>query len=255
MKIISWNVNGIRAWYKKGLLDWIIQYDPDIFCVQETKAHPEQLPEDLKDIDGYFSYFSSSQLKKGYSGVAVYTKTKPEKVEYGMGIEKFDQEGRFLALYFKNFVLINCYFPNGGMGPHRLEYKMEFYETFLKFIKKFEEQNQNVVFCGDVNTAHKEIDLARPKENQHNTGFLPEERAWIDDVIQNNFVDVYRAFYPEKPDAYTYWDMKTRARDRNVGWRIDYFFVSHNFMKQVKDMKILDDVYGSDHAPIVLILN
>jgi len=255
MKIISWNVNGIRAWYKKGLLDWIIQYDPDIFCVQETKAHPEQLPEDLKDIDGYFSYFSSSQLKKGYSGVAVYTKTKPEKVEYGMGIEKFDQEGRFLALYFKNFVLINCYFPNGGMGPHRLKYKMEFYETFLKFIKKFEEQNQNVVFCGDVNTAHKEIDLARPKENQHNTGFLPEERAWIDDVIQNNFVDVYRAFYPEKPDAYTYWDMKTRARDRNVGWRIDYFFVSHNFMKQVKDMKILDDVYGSDHAPIVLILN
>ena len=218
----------------------------------ETKAHPEQLPEELKNLHGYFSYFSSSQLKKGYSGVAVYTKVEPEKVEYGMGVEKFDQEGRFLALYFKNFVLINCYFPNGGMSPHRLEYKMEFYETFLKFIKKLEKQGSNVVFCGDVNTAHKEIDLARPKQNEKNTGFLPEERAWIDKVIQNNFVDVYRVLYPEKPDTYTYWDMKTVARDRNVGWRIDYFFVSQDFVKQVDDIKILGDVYGSDHCPIVL---
>jgi len=138
------------------------------------------------------------------------------------------------------------------MGPHRLEYKMEFYETFLKFIKKLEKQGSNVVFCGDVNTAHKEIDLARPKQNEKNTGFLPEERAWIDKVIQNNFVDVYRVLYPEKLDTYTYWDMKTVARDRNVGWRIDYFFVSQDFVKQVDDIKILGDVYGSDHCPIVL---
>lgn len=252
MKIVSWNVNGIRAWAKKDKLDWVIQYDPDIFCVQETKSSPEQLPENLKDINGYFSYFSSSEIKKGYSGVAVYTKTEPERIEYGMGVEKFDKEGRFLALYFKDFVLINCYFPNGGMGPHRLEYKMEFYETFLKYIKKLEKLGFSVVFCGDVNTAHKEIDLARPKANEKNTGFLPEERAWIDDVIQNNFIDVFRTLYPEKQDTYTYWDMKTFARDRNVGWRIDYFFVNQNFMKQVVDMKILRDVYGSDHCPIVL---
>jgi len=252
MKIISWNVNGIRAWYKKGLLDWVIQTDPDVFCIQETKAHPEQLPEELQNIAGYFSYFSSHKDKKGYSGVAVYTKTEPEKVEFGMGVEKFDNEGRFLALYFKDFVLINCYFPNGGMGEHRLKYKMEFYDAFLEHIKKLKSKGHKIVFCGDVNTAHKEIDLARPKENADKTGFLPEERAWIDEVMNNGFIDVFRNFYPEKPDAYTYWDMKTFARSRNVGWRIDYFFVSADFVKQVKGMKILSEVEGSDHCPILL---
>lgn len=252
MKILSWNINGIRAWFKKGMLDWVIQYDPDIFCFQETKAHPEQLPEELKNIDGYFSYFSSSEMKKGYSGVAVYTKIKPKKIEYGMGIEKFDKEGRLLVLYFKNFVLINCYFPNGGMGPHRLEYKLEFYDSFLEYINKLKSKGHNVVFCGDVNTAHKEIDLARPKENEEHTGFLPIEREWLDEVINNGFTDVFRYFYPEKLDTYTYWDMKTRARERNVGWRIDYFFVNSGFVKQVKGFQTLDNVFGSDHCPIVL---
>lgn len=252
MKIISWNVNGIRAWYKKDMLDWVIQSDPDVFCVQETKSHPEQLPEELKNIDGYFSYFSSSEVKKGYSGVAIYTKIKPEKVEHGMGFEEFDKEGRYLAVYFKDFVLINCYFPNAGMGEHRLKYKMEFYKTFLNHIKNLKDKGYNVVFCGDVNTAHKEIDLARPKENEKNTGFLPEERAWIDGVLNNGFIDVFRHFYPEKLNTYTYWDMKTRARERNVGWRIDYFFVSDSFVKQVVGVEVLSDVYGSDHAPIVL---
>ena len=252
MKIVSWNVNGIRAWYKKGLLDWVIQFDPDVFCVQETKAHPDQLPEELRNVDGYFSYFSSSETKKGYSGVAIYTKTQPEKVEYGMGVEKFDQEGRYLALYFNDFVLINCYFPNGGMGPHRLEYKLDFYDAFLKHINELRKKGYKIVFCGDVNTAHKEIDLAQPKENEDNTGFLPVERVWLDEVVNNGYVDVFRHFYPEKTGVYTYWDMKTRARDRNVGWRIDYFFVSSDFVKQVKSIRVLSEVMGSDHAPIVL---
>jgi len=173
MKIISWNVNGIRAWYKKGLLDWFKKEDPDIFCVQETKAHPNQLPEELKNINSYFSYFSSSKTKKGYSGTAIYTKTQPEKVEYGMRIGEFDQEGRYLAVYFKKFVLINCYFPNGGMGPHRLKYKLEFYDAFLKHINKLRKKGYKIIFCGDVNTAHQEIDLARPKENENTLVFYP----------------------------------------------------------------------------------
>lgn len=255
MKIISWNVNGIRAWYKKGLLDWLKKESPDVFCVQETKARPDQLPEKLKNITGYFSYFSSPKTKKGYSGTAIYTKTQPKKVEYGMGVEEFDQEGRYLAVYFKKFVLINCYFPNGGMGPHRLKYKLEFYDVFLKHINKLQENNYKIIFCGDINTAHKEIDLARPKENEKHTGFLPAEREWLDGVVNNDYFDVFRYFYPEKTGAYTYWDMKTKARDRNVGWRIDYFFVSSNFVKQIKGIKILSDVKGSDHCPVLLELN
>ncbi|OGD68130.1 exodeoxyribonuclease III [Candidatus Campbellbacteria bacterium RIFCSPLOWO2_01_FULL_34_15] len=255
MKIISWNVNGIRAWYKKGNLDWVKRETLDIFCIQETKSHPEQLPEDLLSVQGYYAYFSSSQVKKGYSGVAIYTKTKPDNVEYGMGVEEFDQEGRFLAVYFGKNVLINCYFPNGGMGPHRLKYKMEFYETFLKHINKLRKNGYSVIFCGDVNTAHKEIDLARPKENEKNTGFLPEERAWIDEVIKNKYVDIFRHLNPNKINTYSYWDMKTRARDRNVGWRIDYFFVSDDLVSQVKNVDILDEILGSDHAPIFLDIN
>ncbi len=252
MKIISWNVNGIRAWHKKGYLDWFLAEDLDILCLQETKAHPEQLVEELRNPKGYHSYFDHSKGKKGYSGVAVYTKIKPEKIEYGLGVETLDQEGRFIALHFKDFVLINTYFPNGGGGPIRLKYKLDYYKAYLKYAESLRKKGKKIIFCGDINTAHTEIDLARPKENASHTGFLPIERAWLDKVVEHGYIDVFRHFYPNKREAYTYWDMYTHARDRNVGWRIDYFFVTPNLIKKVKKIEILREVYGSDHCPILL---
>jgi exodeoxyribonuclease-3 len=254
MKIISWNTNGLRATHKQGyFLPFIQKEKPDILGLQETKAEPEQLPEEARNPKGYFSYFSHSKGKKGYSGVAIYSKVKPKKIEYGIGIPRFDDEGRIIIAYYKDFVLLNVYFPNGGGGPERLKYKLEFYDEFLKFIDKLKKKGQKIIFCGDVNTAHEAIDLARPKENEENTGFLPEERAWIDEVIASGYTDVFRHLNPNKKDAYTYWDMKTFARDRNVGWRIDYFFVTADLLPKINDMKILTQVYGSDHCPISLI--
>jgi len=255
-KIISWNVNGLRAIHRKnGFLDFIKKHNPDILCLQETKVEESQLPDEIKDINGYHSYFASSKIKKGYSGVAIYTKEKPQKVEYGMGIKKFDEEGRTIITHCKNFVLFNVYFPNGGGGPHRLKYKLDFYDAFLNHINKLRKKGKKIIFCGDINTAHEEIDLARPKNNEGNTGFLPEERAWIDEVVYSGFIDVFRYFYPDKKDMYTYWDMKTRARDRNVGWRLDYFFTSSDLINKVKSTKILSDVYGSDHCPVSIEIN
>ncbi len=252
MKIISWNVNGLRAVVKRGDFLPLFKGSPDIVCLQETKAEPEQLPEDVRNLPGYYCYFSHPKIKKGYSGVAIYSKEKPKEILYGMGVKKLDDEGRLLVVKFKNFTLINGYYPNGGQGPERLKYKLEFYEAFLKFIKKLRKNGEHVIFCGDINTAHTEIDLARPKENAENTGFLPIERAWLDKVVKNDFVDTFRKFYPEKVDAYTYWDQKSRARDRNVGWRIDYFFVSKEIIPKIKNTGILSDYYGSDHCPIWL---
>src|SRR3990172_10602665 len=255
MKIISWNTNGLRATAKQGHFTPLFKQErPDILCLQETKVEPDQLPDDVRNVSGYFSYFSHPKLKKGYSGVAIYSKEKPREVFYGMGVKKLDDEGRLIGAKFKNFTIINVYFPNGGQGPHRLKYKLEFYDAFLKFINKLRKNGENVIFCGDVNTAHEAIDLARPKENEENTGFLPEERAWLDEVVAHGYTDVFRNLYPTKKDAYTYWDMKTFARDRNVGWRIDYFFVSSDLLPKVKDEKILAEVYGSDHCPLSLIL-
>ncbi len=255
MRIISWNVNGIRAWCKKGYFDWFLKESPDILCVQETKAHPDQLPDHYKNPQGYFSYFDHAKTRKGYSGVAVYTKIKPEKVEYGMKHESYDQEGRFLALFFKEFVLINCYFPNGGRGEDRIKFKLDYYEIFLDYIENLRKEGYKIIFCGDINTAHKEIDLANPKSNIHNTGFLPEERAWIDKLVEKGYVDTFRHFYPDKTGAYTYWDMFTFARSRNAGWRIDYFFVSPDLKDSLVSAQILSDVYGSDHCPIELQIN
>lgn len=261
MRIISWNVNGLRANVKKGGFDWMINESPDIFCFQETKAHPEQLEEGVRNPVGYFSYFDHSKGRKGYSGVAIYSKVEAEKVEYGFGIPEYDQEGRFLALFFKDnafdtklpkFVFINTYFPNGGGGPERLDFKLRFYAEFLKYVNKQKEAGYEVIFCGDVNTAHTEIDLARPKENVENTGFLPIERAWINDVVAAGYVDIFRQLHPDLTGAYSYWDMKTYARDRNVGWRIDYFFVTNNLIKMVKKAEILGSIMGSDHCPILL---
>jgi len=249
MKIYSFNVNGIRAWEKKGMYDWFINLNPDILCLQETKAHPEQLSKALQNPDGYFAYFDHSKTKKGYSGVCIYSKQKAEKVIYGLGKPNLDQEGRQITLIFKNFVLINTYFPNGGGEKHRFEYKIEYFKEFIKFIKKLEKKHSHIIFTGDVNVAHNEIDLARPKENEKSIGFLPEERALLDEFEKNNFVDTFRNLNP-KTVKYSWWDMKTRSRDRNVGWRLDYFWVSKNLSKKVKKSLIHNDIYGSDHCPV-----
>lgn len=252
MKIISWNVNGARASFKKGAFQWLVDQKPDIFCIQETKSESHQLPDEVRSPLGYFSYFNSSKTRKGYSGVAIYSTIEPNKVEYGMGVEEMDQEGRLIVAYFDEFVLLNCYFPNGGGGPERLAYKLKFYKHFLAFILKLRKKGMKVIFCGDINTAHTAIDLARPKENEKNTGFLPEERAWIDEVIHNSFVDVWREKNPDAKDVYTYWDMKTFARSRNVGWRIDYFFVDKSLLPNVQNVTIHNDILGSDHCPLQL---
>ncbi len=254
MNIISWNVNGLRALHKKGAFDSVFELQPDILCLQEIKAHKDQLPLVVQNVPGFISFFDHAKVKKGYSGVSVYTKVAPIKVEYGIGVPDLDQEGRSITLFFENMALNNTYFPNGGGGPDRLAFKLRYYDSFLLYINKIKERGIKVIFCGDVNTAHTEIDLARPKENEKNTGFLPEERAWIDRVISFDFIDVYRHFYPLVKNRYTYWDMKTFARDRNVGWRIDYFFVSKNVLTEVKKVAIHDTVMGSDHCPISIVL-
>jgi exodeoxyribonuclease-3 len=251
MKIICWNVNGLRANVKKGAFDWLVNESPDIFCLQETKARPDQLPDEVVNVPGYHSYFDIPKIKKGYSGVAIYSKVKPERVEYMMGVPELDDEGRLIAAYYKDFVLLTVYFPNGGGGPERLDYKMRFYDAFLKYINKLRKKGLSVIFCGDVNTAHAEIDIARPKENADHTGFLLIERAWIDKIIEHGYVDIWREQNPGKVQ-YSWWDMKTFARDRNIGWRIDYFLISENLLKKAKKAHILDSVLGSDHCPISL---
>jgi exodeoxyribonuclease-3 len=255
LRMVTWNVNGIRAWHNRGSSQWFLDAKPDIFCIQETKAHPDQIPEVIRSTKGYESYFNHSKGRKGYSGVAVYSKPHVDHVEYGFEPGSSDEEGRFIACFYPSFVLINCYFPNGGGGPARLAYKLDFYDKFLDFCDSLREQGLSVIFCGDVNTAHMAVDLARPKENEKNTGFLPEERAWIDLVIERGYVDAFRKVKPDVKDAYTYWDTKTRARERNVGWRIDYFFVSDDMADRIKDVVIHSDAFGSDHCPVEMIID
>jgi exodeoxyribonuclease-3 len=251
-KIISWNVNGLRAVVRKGDWKFFEKSGADIFCIQETKSEPEQLTDETRNPKGYHSAFSWSKVKKGYSGVAVFSKVKPLRVIDGLGVKEFDDEGRLLEVHFDDFVLWNVYFPNGGGGPHRVDYKLRFYDAFLERIDAIRKTKKPIIFCGDVNTAHEAIDLARPKENEKNTGFLPEERAWLDEVVSHGYVDIFRRLHPNKVGAYSYWDMKTAARERNVGWRIDYFFVSPDLVPKVKECRILSDVYGSDHCPVEL---
>lgn len=256
-KIISWNVNGLRAVHRKGNIQEVFDMKPDILCLQETKSRPEQLPEEIAKPQGYSSYFHSPIHKKGYSGVAIYSKEEPIEVSHEIEFGEsaiFDEEGRLLMAKYKDFILINCYFPNGGGAPERLRYKLDFYEYFLEYIDKLHKKHRNIIFCGDVNVAHSEIDLARPKENETHVGFLPIERAWMDKLIAHGWVDIFRHFYPDIKDTYTYWDQKTFARERNVGWRIDYFFASSEIMTKIKSIEILDSVMGSDHCPIELIL-
>lgn len=246
MKILSWNVNGIRAVSRKGFLEWFKKESPEILCLQETKAHPEQLGPELAQIKGYRSFWNNPE-KKGYAGVSVYTKKEAEVAGMEIPSRDFNSEGRLIALNIDDFVLINVYFPNGGGSPERLRYKMDFYERFLKYADSF--KNRNIVICGDVNTAHKEIDLARPKQNEKSSGFLPEERAWMDKLLSHGYVDTFRHFSGEA-GKYSWWDYKTRSRETNVGWRIDYFFVTQEMLPRLKKAFILSDVPGSDHCPV-----
>ena len=262
--LISWNVNGIRAMSKKVIYQrvkfntWLNRISPDVLCIQETKAHPEQLTAKLLNPQGYKSYWNSGE-RKGYSGVATYSKTQPERVNYGIGEEKFDIEGRMVETEYPEFVLFNVYFPNGKLSEERLTYKLEFYDYFLEYIEKVRAEGKSIIVCGDVNTAHTEIDLTHPKNNEDISGFLPVERKWIDKLISLGYVDTFRHFNKE-PKHYTWWSVRNivkgvTARERNVGWRIDYFFVSNDLIDKVSQSYMLPEVVGSDHCPIVLKLD
>jgi len=260
MRIISWNVNGIRAAFKnlafgenldslgikKGFLKWLEESKADIVCIQETKACPEQLEPNLIRPNNYYSYFSSA-FKKGYAGVAVYTKEKPIEVENKTGMKRFDGEGRVLKLQYPHFLLINLYLPQGGRKKENMGYKLEIYDFLLRYLKKI--KNEKVILVGDFNVAHQEIDLARPKDNKNNTMFTLEERERIDKIIELGFVDSFREFYKE-PGNYTWWPYYRNARQRNLGWRIDYIFVSKALVPKIKKAFILKDIKGSDHCPI-----
>lgn len=253
VRIVSWNVNGLRAIYRKGFADFLEQNNFDIVCLQEIKVQQEKIPEDLIHLKGYYSFFSSAK-KPGYSGVAIYSKIKPLKSRNSFGIPRFDDEGRVLCLEFKDFIIFNAYMPNGGREKKRLGYKLDFYDSFLKYLEGFIKEGKKVILTGDINTAHKAIDLARPKQNERNTGFLPEERAWIDRLLEAGFTDAFRLFNKE-PCNYTWWDYKTRARERNVGWRLDYFFVSNNLAADLISSEIMHQVPGSDHCPVAMELS
>ena len=248
IKILSWNVNGYRSVIAKGFKNFLEASGADIIGLQEIKAKQEQLKPEDRAFAGYESRWCPAE-RKGYSGVAAFFKTRPLSVSCGMGIGKFDAEGRVIALEYPSFHLLNVYFPNGGQGPERLAYKLDFYETFLERITALRKTGKAVIFCGDVNTAHREIDLARPKENIGNSGFMPIERAWLDKITAMGWTDTFRMLHPE-PDNYTWWDYKTRARERNVGWRLDYFFINEEKKNLVKEAFILPQVQGSDHCPV-----
>jgi len=253
LRLISWNVNGIRAVERKGDLQRVLDTPPDVLCLQETKAAPEQLGDGILAPTGFHVYWDSAE-RKGYSGVALFSRQEPLEVRRGLGFPRFDVEGRVLVARYPSFLLLNVYFPNGKRDDDRLRYKMDFYESFLAHIDSLRQGGERLVICGDFNTAHKEIDLARPKENSKESGFLPEEREWMDRLVAHGYVDTFRMFHSEAR-RYSWWDTMTRARERNVGWRIDYFFVSDNLQQAVVDADILDGVMGSDHCPVSLTLD
>ncbi len=252
MNIFSWNVNGIRSVVKKGFADWFSSTRPDILCLQETRVERDQIPEELRELEGYFTYWNPCRIKKGYSGVAVFSQIEPDAVNYGFDIEEFDAEGRVLQLVFPDWVLNSIYFPNGGRGEDRVDYKLRFYDAFLENSLSWLKRGKHVVTVGDYNTAHREIDIARPRENENVSGFLPIERAWIDKYIENGFTDTFRHFHPDTKDTYTWWSNRFASRSRNVGWRLDYAFVDNALIDNVDVAEICTDVPGSDHCPIRL---
>jgi exodeoxyribonuclease-3 len=251
-RILCWNVNGVRAARRAGLLAWLDAEAPDILCLQETKATPDQLDDELKEPPGYHSYWNYPE-RKGYGGVATLYREEPDCVRRDFGPEGFDTEGRALVTEYREFTLLNVYFPNGKKDETRLRYKLDFYDTFLDYIEGLRAAGRKLIICGDFNTAHHEIDLARPKENAKVSGFLPIERAWLDRLVGLGYVDTFRHFCGE-PGQYTWWDVKTKARERNVGWRLDYFFVSADLLPPVSRAFIMPEVTGSDHCPVGLVL-
>lgn len=252
VKITTWNVNGYRAILRKDALTWVKNVDPDILCLQETKLQLDQISDDEATLDGYHSVWNSAE-RKGYSGVVTFHKEDPIEVEQGIGLDKFDIEGRVIKSKFEDFHLYNIYFPNGGQGNKRVPYKLKFYEKLLEICDELHQNGENIIITGDFNTAHNEIDLANPKSNEKNTGFLPEERVWIDKYLEHGFVDAFRELYPERVE-YTWWTYRFNARNNNIGWRLDYFLVSEAIMDKVEDVIIHGDIMGSDHCPVSLIL-
>ena len=247
MKCISWNVNGIRACINKGFNDFFEVIDADIFCIQETKCQPDQI--DLQ-FEGYTTYLNSAE-KKGYSGTAILTKKKPLQVTYGIGIEEHDKEGRVITLEFENFYMVNIYTPNSKRELERLEYRQIWEDEIRKYLLELDSKKP-VIMCGDLNVAHEEIDLKNPNTTRGNAGFTDEERAKMTELLQAGFTDTFRHKYPDKTDAYTWWSYMGKAREKNVGWRIDYFIVSNSIKEKIKDAKIYPEVLGSDHCPIEL---
>lgn len=253
MYLMSWNVNGIRAVQKKGFLTWLDQTRPDILGLQETKASPDQLDDALRNPPGYHTYWASAE-RKGYSGVGLMTRVQPRSVQTGLGIPDYDIEGRTIVAEYDDFTFITAYFPNGGRDHLRVPFKMAYKAAFLDFCNRLRAAGKPVIFCGDVNTSHQDIDLARPRENRNTTGFLAEERVWIDQVIEAGYIDIFRALNPTLAGAYSWWTAIGGARSRNVGWRLDYFFISPDLRARVVTAQIHADVMGSDHCPVSLTL-
>ena len=250
MKLISWNVNGIRACVEKGFLEYFKEIDADIFCIQETKLQEGQINLELEEHHQYWNY----AVKKGYSGTAVFTKEKPINVKYGIGIDEHDQEGRVVTLEYDKFQLVNVYTPNSQRELARLDYRMEWEDVFRDYLMKLD-MDKPVILCGDLNVAHKEIDLKNPKTNRKNAGFTDEEREKMTQLLESGFIDTFRYFYPNKTEAYSWWSYMGRAREKNVGWRIDYFIVSERLKSMLIDAQIHSHIMGSDHCPVVLELS
>lgn len=247
MKCISWNVNGIRACVQKGFYDFFNEIDADIFCLQETKMQAGQLD---MDTPGYHQYFNYAD-KKGYSGTAIFSKKEPLQVTYGIGIDEHDHEGRVITLEFEEYFFVTCYTPNSKQQLERLEYRMKWEDDFLSYIKSLDEKKP-VIFCGDLNVAHKEIDLKNPKTNHHNAGFTDEEREKMSVILSSGYTDTFRYFYPEQEQIYSWWSYRFKAREKNAGWRIDYFITSERLNDKLQDAKIHTDIFGSDHCPVEL---
>jgi exodeoxyribonuclease-3 len=254
LHLYSWNVNGLRAAARKGFPEWLATTRPDVLALQEVRALPDQLTGEVRAPQGYETYFNPAE-KKGYSGVALYTREQPDSVTLGgLDEQRFDSEGRLIIAEYGELVLYTGYFPNGGHDLSRVDYKLEFSEAVLQHAEGQRQEGKSIIICGDINTAHEEIDLANPKSNKKNTGFLPEERAWVSRLIDHGYVDIFRKRHPGEGGHYTWWSQRMQARERNVGWRIDYFFISPELEDRVVEIKHLPDVVGSDHCPIKLVL-
>jgi len=249
LTLLSWNVNGVRAMARKGFVEWLEKAGPDVLGLQETKAHPEQLSKEMLMPAGYKTVYNPAD-RKGYSGTALFFRSEPDDVRTGLGSKEYDGEGRVIFADFPAFTFVTVYIPNGRSDLSRVPFKLGYSDALLEVCEDLRAKGRPLILCGDFNTAHKEIDLARPKDNRKSTGFLPEERAWLDKFTSMGYTDSFRILHPDRAGAYSWWDYRTRARPRNVGWRLDYFFVTSDLVKNVQDAFILSDVMGSDHAPV-----